>query len=132
MHVVEKIIIRTPPATLQNIYNLPEFGSTLEFLMMLALSGGRLLKVKTCSMKFYLISPSVFNYDLNSLARQVLNVWNQQKNPYFSEPPAIHPSLIPSLGKFNDKQFFISVTITNFCIPLHSYARSSFKRKRKC
>ena len=54
-------MIRTPPATLQKIYNLPEFGSTLEFLTMLALSRGRLLKVKTCSMKFYLISPSVFN-----------------------------------------------------------------------
>ena len=98
-------MIRTPPATLQKIYNLPEFGSTLEFLTMLALSRGRLLKVKTCSMKFYLISPSVFNYDLNSSARQVLNDWNQQKIPFFSELPAIHPSLIPSVGKFNDKHF---------------------------
>jgi hypothetical protein len=46
MRVVEEITVRTPPATLQKIYNLPEFGSTLEFLTMLALSGGRLLKVK--------------------------------------------------------------------------------------
>ena len=45
MRVVEEILVRTPPATLQKIYNLPEFGSTLEFLTMLALSGGRLLKV---------------------------------------------------------------------------------------
>lgn len=45
MRVVEEIMVRTPPATLQKIYNLPEFGSTLEFLTMLALSGGRLLKV---------------------------------------------------------------------------------------
>ena len=45
--VVEEIMIRTPPATLQKIYNLPEFGSTLEFLTMLALSGGKLLKVKS-------------------------------------------------------------------------------------
>lgn len=43
--VVEEIMVRTPPATLQKIYSLPEFGSTLEFLTMLALSGGRLLKV---------------------------------------------------------------------------------------
>jgi nuclear GTP-binding protein len=43
--VVEEILVRTPRATLQKIYNLPEFGSTLEFLTMLALSGGRLLKV---------------------------------------------------------------------------------------
>lgn len=45
MRVVEEITVRTPSATLQKIYNLPEFGSTLEFLTMLALSGGRLLKV---------------------------------------------------------------------------------------
>ena len=38
-------MVRTPSTTLQKIYNLPEFGSTLEFLTMLALSGGRLLKV---------------------------------------------------------------------------------------
>ena len=38
-------MVRTPLATLQKIYNLPEFGSTLEFLTMMALSGGRLLKV---------------------------------------------------------------------------------------
>ena len=49
-------MVRTPPATLQKIYNLPEFSSTLEFLTMLALSGGRLLKVnsrrhETCSKK---------------------------------------------------------------------------------
>lgn len=40
-------MIRTPSTTLQKIYNLPEFGSTLEFLTMLALNGGRLLKVYT-------------------------------------------------------------------------------------
>ena len=38
-------MVRTPLATLQKIYNLPEFGSTLEFLTMMAFSGGRLLKV---------------------------------------------------------------------------------------
>jgi hypothetical protein len=63
MRIVEEITVRTPPATLQKIYNLPEFGSTLEFLTMLALSGGRLLKVKagdtkTCSKKNCLISIS--------------------------------------------------------------------------
>ena len=60
MRVVEEILVRTPPATLQKIYNIPEFGSTLEFLTMLALSGGRLLKViavdtKPCSKKKDLI-----------------------------------------------------------------------------
>ncbi|KIJ94798.1 hypothetical protein K443DRAFT_683483 [Laccaria amethystina LaAM-08-1] len=81
--VVEEILARTPPATLQKIYNIPEFGSTLEFITMLALSSGRLLKGGTP--------------DVNSAARQVLTDWNQQKIPYYSEPPAIHPSLIPSV-----------------------------------
>ncbi|KAJ7925235.1 P-loop containing nucleoside triphosphate hydrolase protein [Mycena leptocephala] len=34
--------------------------------------------------------------DLTSTARQILTDWNHQKIPYFSEPPAIHPSSIPS------------------------------------
>ncbi|KDR73039.1 hypothetical protein GALMADRAFT_252454 [Galerina marginata CBS 339.88] len=80
--VVEEILARTSSATLQKIYNLPEFNSTLEFLTMLALTNGRLLKGGTP--------------DLNSAARQVLTDWNQQKIPYFSIPPAIHPSQIPS------------------------------------
>ena len=38
-------ILRTEHATLQNIYGFPEFSNTLEFLTMLAVSSGRLLKV---------------------------------------------------------------------------------------
>jgi nuclear GTP-binding protein len=38
------------------IYNLPTFTSTLEFLTMLALSTGRLLKVR--------LSPSLLSYKL--------------------------------------------------------------------
>ncbi|KAG5634932.1 hypothetical protein H0H81_000298 [Sphagnurus paluster] len=81
--VVEEILGRTAPATMQKIYNLPEWCSTLEFLTMLAMTSGRLLKGGTP--------------DLNSAARHVLQDWNHQKIPYFSEPPAIHPSLIPSV-----------------------------------
>ncbi|CAA7264538.1 unnamed protein product [Cyclocybe aegerita] len=66
--VVEEILSRTPRPTLQKIYNLPEFTSTLEFLTMLALSNGRLLKGGTP--------------DLNAAARQILTDWNQQKIPY--------------------------------------------------
>ncbi|KAJ6586856.1 P-loop containing nucleoside triphosphate hydrolase protein [Mycena vulgaris] len=80
--VVEEILTRTPPATMQKLYNLPEFKSTIEFLTMAALSSGRLLKGGTP--------------DLTSTARHILTDWNHQKIPYFSEPPAIHPSLIPS------------------------------------
>ncbi|KAJ7497230.1 P-loop containing nucleoside triphosphate hydrolase protein [Mycena latifolia] len=84
--VVEEILTRTPPATIQKLYNLPEFKSTIEFLTMSALSSGRLLKGGTP--------------DLISTARHILTDWNHQKIPYFSEPPAIHPSLIPSTGTY--------------------------------
>lgn len=43
--LVEEILLRTEPATLQKTYGLPDFSNTLEFLTMLALSSGRLLKV---------------------------------------------------------------------------------------
>ncbi|KAF7376090.1 Proteophosphoglycan ppg4 [Mycena sanguinolenta] len=78
----EEILARTPPATIQKLYNLPEFDSPITFLTMLALSSGRLLKGGTP--------------DLTSTARHVLTDWNHQKIPYFSEPPAVHFSSIPS------------------------------------
>ncbi|KAI0081336.1 P-loop containing nucleoside triphosphate hydrolase protein [Panus rudis PR-1116 ss-1] len=92
IEVVEEILNRVDPATIQKIYNLPlspdgqpqtNFGSTLEFLTMLALTSGRLLKGGTP--------------DILGTARQVLNDWNHQKIPYYSTPPAIHPSMIPSI-----------------------------------
>ncbi|CAL1707341.1 unnamed protein product [Somion occarium] len=91
IEVVEEILHRVDPATVQKIYNLPlspdgqpqtNFGTTLEFLTMLAMTNGRLLKGGTP--------------DVLGAARQVLNDWNHQKIPFFSNPPTIHPSLIPS------------------------------------
>ncbi|KAG6878597.1 hypothetical protein C0993_003052 [Termitomyces sp. T159_Od127] len=84
---VEEILGRTPVSTIQKLYNLPEWTSTLEFLTMLAMTSGRLLKGGTP--------------DVNSAARHVLQDWNNQKIPYYSEPPAIHPSLIPSVVPTN-------------------------------
>ncbi|KAH0835746.1 P-loop containing nucleoside triphosphate hydrolase protein [Lanmaoa asiatica] len=80
--LVEEILLRTERATMQKIYGLPEFSNTLEFLTMSALSSGRLLKGGTP--------------DVLSAARHMLMDWNHQKIPYFSVPPAIHPSMIPS------------------------------------
>ncbi|KAH7922290.1 P-loop containing nucleoside triphosphate hydrolase protein [Leucogyrophana mollusca] len=80
--VVEEILSRTEQQTMQKIYNLPQFQSTLEFLTMLALSSGRLLKGGTP--------------DILSAARHVLMDWNHQKIPYFSIPPTVHPSSVPS------------------------------------
>ncbi|KAH9979529.1 P-loop containing nucleoside triphosphate hydrolase protein [Lactifluus volemus] len=86
--VVEEILARTQTERLMKIYNLPVFTSTLEFLTMLALSMGRLLKGGTP--------------DILAAARQVLIDWNHQKIPFFSEPPAQHtahvPSTIPGTG----------------------------------
>lgn len=73
---------RTEPATLNQIYKLPEWNSMLKFLTLLALSTGRLLKGGTP--------------DLLSTARAVLQDWNANKIPYFSVPPAVHPSSLPS------------------------------------
>ncbi|KAF8621372.1 hypothetical protein AX15_007835 [Amanita polypyramis BW_CC] len=83
--VVEEILQRTPRETLQKLYNLPEYTSTLEFLTMLALTSGKLLKGGTP--------------DVNSAARHILMDWNHQKIPYYSTPPTVHPSSIPSVFK---------------------------------
>ncbi|KAH9916471.1 P-loop containing nucleoside triphosphate hydrolase protein [Fomitopsis serialis] len=80
--LVEEILSRTDTEMLKKIYNLPEIAPTLQFLTMLALTTGRLLKGGTP--------------DILSAARIVLNDWNHQKIPYYSVPPDVHPSLIPS------------------------------------
>ncbi|EIW77743.1 P-loop containing nucleoside triphosphate hydrolase protein [Coniophora puteana RWD-64-598 SS2] len=80
--VVEEILARTAEETVQKIYNVPQFSSTIEFLTMLALSSGRLLKGGTP--------------DVLAAARHVLMDWNHQKIPYMSTPPVVHPSLVPA------------------------------------
>jgi nuclear GTP-binding protein len=72
------------------IYDLPTFSSTLEFLTMLTLSTGRLLKVCLSSPK--LKKPFLsrrWHPDILSAARHVLIDWNHQKIPFFSELPAL-------------------------------------------
>lgn len=80
--VVEEILARTQAEKLMNIYNLPTFNTTLEFLTMLALSTGRLLRGGTP--------------DILAAARQVLVDWNHHKIPFFTEPPALHAAHLPS------------------------------------
>ncbi|KAF9264608.1 hypothetical protein L218DRAFT_958325 [Marasmius fiardii PR-910] len=92
--VVEEILSRTPKETIQKAYNLPEFSSTLEFLTMLALTSGRLLKGGTP--------------DVTSTARQIITDWNHQKIPYFSVPPETHPSLIPSMMETGSSEAVIA------------------------
>lgn len=45
IQIVEEILLRTPRETIQKLYNVLEYTSTLEFLTMLALTSGKLLKV---------------------------------------------------------------------------------------
>ncbi|KAI0746018.1 P-loop containing nucleoside triphosphate hydrolase protein [Earliella scabrosa] len=88
--IVEEILARTDPATIKKLYNVEDYTSTLEFLTMVALTTGRLLKGGTP--------------DTLAAARQILTDWNHQKIPYFSNPPEIHPSLIPSTVPGNSSQ----------------------------
>ena len=80
--LVGEILARTDGATVKKLYAVEDFASPLEFLTMLALLTGRLLKGGTP--------------DVLAAARQVLTDWNHQKIPYFSVPPTVHPSLVPS------------------------------------
>ncbi|OSD02264.1 P-loop containing nucleoside triphosphate hydrolase protein [Trametes coccinea BRFM310] len=80
--IVEEILSRTDRTVLKKLYNVEEFSSTLEFLTMVALTTGRLLKGGTP--------------DILAAARQIIMDWNHQKIPYFSTPPTVHPSLVPS------------------------------------
>ncbi|KAL5512417.1 hypothetical protein ACEPAG_3409 [Sanghuangporus baumii] len=81
--VVDQILSKSPHTNLQKIYNLPPFSSSIEFLTMLALSSGRLHKGGTP--------------DILASARQVIHDWNAHKIPFFSEPPTVHPSSLPSV-----------------------------------
>ncbi|PFH53640.1 hypothetical protein AMATHDRAFT_1276 [Amanita thiersii Skay4041] len=60
--VVEEILQRTPTETIRQLYSLPEFTSTLEFLTMLALNSGRLLKVNPTRSHFTLLIPGKGGY----------------------------------------------------------------------
>ena len=83
--VVEEILSRTSIETLQSIYKLPPdtpFHNATDFLTMVALTAGRL--------------GSGGVPDLAAAATQVMRDWNNSKIPYFTEPPAVHPSQMPS------------------------------------
>lgn len=45
IQIVEEILLRTPHETIRKLYNVLEYTSTLEFLAMLAVTSGKLLKV---------------------------------------------------------------------------------------
>lgn len=83
--VIAQILSRTSRETLQHIYKLPSdppFHNAADFLTMVALNAGRL-------------GPGGVP-DLTAAATHVMRDWNSSKIPYYSEPPAIHASQMPS------------------------------------
>ncbi|KAI0766990.1 hypothetical protein C8Q74DRAFT_1354828 [Fomes fomentarius] len=92
--IVGEILARTDRGTIKKLYTVEDYTSTLEFLTMVALTTGRLLKGGTP--------------DTLAAARQILTDWNHQKIPYFSSPPDVHPSLIPSTVPGDNSQMAIA------------------------
>lgn len=76
--VVGTILARTDAGTIQKLYKLPPFTTSLEFLTMLALTTGRLGPGGTP--------------DTDGAARVVLRDWNRSKIPFFTDVPQRHTS----------------------------------------
>ncbi|CAE6425313.1 unnamed protein product [Rhizoctonia solani] len=80
---VEAIITRVSWEALQQLYTIPAFQNVTEFLVMIAMSRGRLTKGGAA--------------DVEAAGKSVLHDWNTGKIPYHSTPPAVHPSSRPTL-----------------------------------
>jgi nuclear GTP-binding protein len=78
---VDRIVQRIPAGILQTTYSIPRFTDPGQFLLMIALSRGRLGKGGTP--------------DLEATARSVLHDWNSGHIPYHTDPPVVHPSFVP-------------------------------------
>lgn len=81
---VEAMLSRVSWETLQQLYTIPAFQNVTEFLAMIAMSRGRLTKGGAA--------------DLEAAGKSVLHDWNTGKIPYYSVPPAVHPSSLPSVS----------------------------------
>lgn len=76
------ILDRADPNHLMKMYNIPDWDDSRDFLIKLALTRGRLGRGGIP--------------DLEGSAIQVLRDWNSGKIPYYTRPPAIHPSSAPA------------------------------------
>ena len=79
---VEVILNKVDPAIIQKLYNIPPYADVREFLIRIALTKGRLGKGGIP--------------DLTGSAVSVLRDWNSGKIPFYTSPPAIHPSSAPT------------------------------------
>ncbi|GMK59070.1 hypothetical protein CspeluHIS016_0700850 [Cutaneotrichosporon spelunceum] len=75
---MDVVLERADPQLLMNLYNLPPWDDTKDFLIKLALTRGRLGRGGVP--------------DLEAAAVQVLRDWNSGKIPYYTRPPAVHVS----------------------------------------
>ncbi|BEI82089.1 hypothetical protein CcaverHIS002_0212490 [Cutaneotrichosporon cavernicola] len=78
---IDVVLERADPQLLMNLYNLPPWDDTKDFLIKLALTRGRLGRGGIP--------------DLEAAAVQVLRDWNSGKIPYYTRPPAVHTSSKP-------------------------------------
>ncbi|TXT05739.1 uncharacterized protein COLE_07059 [Cutaneotrichosporon oleaginosum] len=78
---MDVVLERADPQLLMNLYNLPPWDDTKDFLIKLALTRGRLGRGGVP--------------DLEAAAVQVLRDWNSGKIPYYTRPPAVHVSNKP-------------------------------------
>ncbi|BEJ12787.1 hypothetical protein CspHIS471_0212470 [Cutaneotrichosporon sp. HIS471] len=78
---MDVVLERADPQLLMNLYNLPPWDDTKDFLIKLALTRGRLGRGGIP--------------DLEAAAVQVLRDWNSGKIPYYTCPPAVHTSSKP-------------------------------------
>ena len=115
LFAVEDILARTDPLTLQKIYNLPTFGSTLEFLTMLSLTTGRLLKVPIFLVSVYMCAliVAITGWDTRHphLRSACSNRLESSKNPLFL-CPARHTSFF---CPFFRACFLPSIDVSFFC-----------------
>ena len=107
---VEEILARTQTERLMKIYDLPTFSSTLQFLTMLALSTGRLLKARLSSS---LLRNSKNDFFPHRVApptlslRRVMSSSTGTAKKYRSSPsrrrctPRIYPQQSPVAGRLH-------------------------------
>jgi len=83
--VAEGIVARVPDETLQTMYGTPPFKDAMELLTMISLLRGKLGKGG--------------KPDITATAISIVHDWNVGKIPFFTVPPAVHPSMISREAK---------------------------------
>ena len=87
------------PSILQKLYSIPPFGDVRDFLIRIALTRGRFGKVRYPYNPFSTRAENAAQGgipDLEGSAVSILRDWNSGKIPFYTTPPAMHPSSAPA------------------------------------